>query len=233
MSKRSYGSLKSDASKKRKLTKTTRVLAKPTNVSHPMRGIPDSLFVELVYADTKVLTSSAGVPTSNVYRLNSLFDPDYTGTGNQPVGFDNYALIYGRYCVYAATVECTVVNGNATAQMVVMRAKNNLTSITTNDGVLAAICDKDNCVSSMTTAAYDTVKLKKTYKLNDVCGVTRSNYLSDDRYQSVVSSSPSETIGLEILGGQVGSAVSTVILAYIMRISFKVKFFDRVNQGLS
>lgn len=223
------------SSKKRKTTESsaTKVVAKPTRPSRPMRGIPDSLFVELVYADSKVLTSSAGVPTSNIYRLNSLFDPDYSGTGNQPVGFDNYALIYGRYVVYEANVECRIVNGNATAQMLVMRAKNNITSITTNDGVLAAICDKDNCVSAMTTAAYDVVTLKKNFKLYNITGETRASYLTDDSYQAAVSANPTETIGLEILGGQVGAAVSTVILAYVLRISFKVKFFDRVNQGLS
>lgn len=225
------------SSKKRKTSEApsrqTKVIAKPTRPSRPMRGIPDELFVELVYADTKVLTSSAGLPTSNVYRLNSLFDPDFTGTGNQPVGFDNYALLYGRYCVYEAMVECRVVNGNATAQMLVMRAKNNLTAITTNDGVLAAICDKNNCVSAMTTAAYDVVMLKKNFKLYDITGETRASYLTDDSYQAAVSTNPLETVGLEILGGQVGAAVSTVILAYVLRISYKVKFFDRINQGLS
>lgn len=45
-----------------------------------------------------------------VFHANNLFDPDRTGTGNQPMYFDNYAQLYDRYYVSFAKIKCTIVN---------------------------------------------------------------------------------------------------------------------------
>ncbi len=42
--------------------------------------------------------------TENVFRLNSLFDPDLTGVGHQPYGFDQLATLYREYKVMGVTV---------------------------------------------------------------------------------------------------------------------------------
>lgn len=43
----------------------------------------------------------------NIYRLNSLYDPDLTGTGTQPMGFDQYAAFYTHYEVKAVKIKVT------------------------------------------------------------------------------------------------------------------------------
>lgn len=51
-------------------------------------------------------------PESNVwvFQANSLFDPDFTGVGHQPMYFDNWKQIYSRYRVNFARITVTVVN---------------------------------------------------------------------------------------------------------------------------
>jgi len=43
-----------------------------------------------------------------VFRANSLFDPDYTSTGHQPLGFDQLAGLYAHYVVNKATARVYV-----------------------------------------------------------------------------------------------------------------------------
>lgn len=59
----------------------------------------------LIYSDHYTLNPGAGTYTGQIHRLNSLFDPDYTGVGHQPRGFDQLALLYSRYRVNAVKVE--------------------------------------------------------------------------------------------------------------------------------
>lgn len=49
---------------------------------------------------------------TNVWRfnINSMWDPDYTGLGHQPMYFDNYAALYQKYQVKYAKITATVIN---------------------------------------------------------------------------------------------------------------------------
>lgn len=46
------------------------------------------------------------------YRCNSLFDPDYTGIGHQPYGFDQWKNFYQQYYVYKAAISVSFNNNN-------------------------------------------------------------------------------------------------------------------------
>jgi hypothetical protein len=62
------------------------------------------------YCDTVPITSTSGSLAKYIFRINSLFDPDYTGTGHQPLYRDTYAAIYELYAVVSANVKVTIVN---------------------------------------------------------------------------------------------------------------------------
>lgn len=56
------------------------------------------------YTDHLELTSTAGVLTSTVYRANSVFDPFQPTGGHQPMGYDEWALLYNHYIVLGSKV---------------------------------------------------------------------------------------------------------------------------------
>jgi len=53
-----------------------------------------------------------GSTGSNVWQFsaNGMYDPDITGTGHQPLYYDNYTALYDRYHVKYSTITVTVVN---------------------------------------------------------------------------------------------------------------------------
>ena len=58
----------------------------------------------LSYADSYAI-SPATVPV-HVLRMNSIYDPDYTTTGHQPMGRDQLAELYNRYRVLGFRMKC-------------------------------------------------------------------------------------------------------------------------------
>jgi len=85
-----------------------------------LSGFPQSKLVKLRYVDNQVtLDPGAGLITSSVYSANSIYDPDITFTGHQPMGYDQWSKIYRRYTVLSSkiTVRWNPVNGGLSANV--------------------------------------------------------------------------------------------------------------------
>lgn len=64
------------------------------------------------YDYVKQLTPVLGVPDVDFYSANSLYDPDTTGVGHQPIGFDQIMLMYEQFTVTHARIKVTFQNAN-------------------------------------------------------------------------------------------------------------------------
>lgn len=72
---------------------------------------PTSTFKRFIYPecnDYLTLNSGNGYANYCVFSGNSLYDPDVTGAGGQPVGFDEYGALYSRYNAYASKISVTI-----------------------------------------------------------------------------------------------------------------------------
>lgn len=70
---------------------------------------PDAALVKLVYQEN-VIPVITVASFNFTFSMNSCFDPNTTGTGLQPAGFDTYAAQYFKYQVYASTCRVEAVN---------------------------------------------------------------------------------------------------------------------------
>lgn len=84
----------------------TRVLKMPSvigqsNLRRGRRalGFPRNKSVTLRYNACVVVDPAAGGIATYQFRLNSINDPDLTGTGHQPMGHDQWAQYYNHYVV--------------------------------------------------------------------------------------------------------------------------------------
>lgn len=62
-------------------------------------GFPAKIITQLRYLHIIRLSSISGSISTNVYAMNSPFDPDVSGVGHQPMYYDTYAGIYQSYRV--------------------------------------------------------------------------------------------------------------------------------------
>lgn len=78
----------------------------PGSVKIPptLGSFPNSISACFRYADQITITTTGGVGFQYAFRGNSLFDPDFTGGGHQPYGFDQWSAIFQRYVVFASWI---------------------------------------------------------------------------------------------------------------------------------
>lgn len=70
-------------------------------------GFPAKQAATLKYVENLVLVSTGGVTSNYLFRLNSLYDPDYSSTGHQPIYFNQYMNVYNHYCVTGCKMTVT------------------------------------------------------------------------------------------------------------------------------
>lgn len=81
--------------------------------------IPRSLFpnktcVQMTYATTVSINPGASATTQyHDFAANGLFDPDLTGVGHQPRGFDQLTPFYKKLTVVGSKITCIFTSGNA------------------------------------------------------------------------------------------------------------------------
>lgn len=72
--------------------------------------LPETVQVLMPYGDVWPLDCAAITYAQNLFRLNSIYDPDQTGVGGQPSGYNAYVGLYSRYKVIACDISVTFSN---------------------------------------------------------------------------------------------------------------------------
>jgi hypothetical protein len=76
---------------------------------------PSRVKQTLVYVENGLVATSGagGIAGSYFFSANGMFDPNITGTGHQPLGFDQMMLMYNHYTVFASKISVRGINGSA------------------------------------------------------------------------------------------------------------------------
>lgn len=76
--------------------------------------VPDGQVVTMRYNGSTTLTSGALTFVEHKFRGASIFDPDFTAGGHQPLGHDEWSTLYGRYRVIASKITVNFANRDTT-----------------------------------------------------------------------------------------------------------------------
>jgi hypothetical protein len=80
-------------------------------------GFPLKKRVRMVYGAQFILTNGGAPNQATVFRCNDLYDPDQSGVGHQPRGFDQLLAAagpYTKFVVHSCDVRATFINTVAT-----------------------------------------------------------------------------------------------------------------------
>lgn len=127
MTKRKYGGTLSRSSKRRRTTSSKRRLyPRRSRVSRIPRWGPlgKRKMIPFTYCTEISLNPNIGAAAYHTFAANDLYDPDYSGVGHQPYGFDQMMAMYSHFTVVGAkiTAECTHTDSVASIFFVRLRA---------------------------------------------------------------------------------------------------------------
>lgn len=197
-----------------------------------MRSPAPRMFKTTVrYAQTFTVNPGvAGVPGVQTFRANSLYDPDVTGAGHQPRGFDQLIALYDHFVV--SNTKITVWFSGQTAETV-----NYIAGITLQD---------DGTVS---TDFHD--YLERGYSTNQMLGVGvgskptkmvmysdtakflgRSGILQDSELKGNASGNPAESLIFHVWATS-ANGTDTGALSCYCTIDYNVWFIEPKDVAIS
>lgn len=157
-------------------------------VSH-RAPISDRYLCRLKYAEHVTLVTGVA-PTSQLWRANSLFDPNQTGVGHQPLGFDQLSALYNQYRVYGCKYRITFHNQNTANLINVAVVKKKDNSVST---VFSTIEEKPYAQTDMLNISLGSHS-SRTFTGYASCarmlGVTKNTYNADDQFTAAVTANP-------------------------------------------
>lgn len=138
---------------------------------------------------------SSGAVAQYFYSANGMYDPDITGTGHQPLGFDQWIpTFYNHYCVYKSEISVTFYSqiGDATGQTIAfLGLSDDTTTAATFTPMIENPSYKHKFVGSI-GSGHDVTTLKHSCNLPTQFGMTKEAYLSSDNKRGTSTGNPTE-----------------------------------------
>lgn len=198
----------------------------------------DTTYIKFTYSTNVAMSSTTGTPSYYTFAGNSLYDPDITGVGHQPLGYDQWTPLYNKYTVFGSKIEVNFCNVDA---------------VTTNapnaQNVMVGLLPTPSAVSiSNIAAAGDIMGMSEfpygKYKVGNIVdaaprltlkgylstakidGVTKSKVNDDPNYTGLYNSNPTNMWRWNI-GIQATDKASSVGGRLLVKITYYAKLLDR------
>lgn len=219
MRRRTYGSRTRSKSAPAKRAKVARVpkLGKPSVAS---RG--RFVKAKLVYSTTVNIEPGLATCGSHVFTCNGLFDPDITGVGYQPTGFDQYMALYNEYIVTKSYIKIVASNTDPNSQQVIGIAFLDLPATSTD---ARQYLNTGTCKWSVV----DTYKSGSTVTLTheaDMRSASTQDIFNENGYSGTASANPTDTHYWHLFAAPVDLATNSSAVNAIVYIEYEVYFRD-------
>lgn len=213
------------------------------HVDRPVQArgfMPNVLFTQLRYAETFELSNEniSGISGNNMaYRLNSLFDPNFTILSSlpshQPLGFDQLSGLYRAYTVYKVEVQVRITGYTAsttTARPFLACAAVPTNSTWTPNAKLPWEIQEQ----PMTTVLDGTLlqSWNHTYWINEIEGKTKQAIFDNNAYSALVSTNPASTPYLCLTCGEYSNAPGQTVRGLVSFV-FHARFTEPNPQTYS
>lgn len=161
------------------------------------------------------------------FRGNSPYDPDYTGTGGQPTGFDTYAALYNMYRCYGSKISVTFMGiaslGAAANVNVALEARPTNTLPADMTDAIGNPYVKYRTVNYNTNSPTTLKMFMSTAKID---GLPKVAVKTADDYTAAVNTNPTAQWYWNVLMQPIVAATSTNVYA-IVRITYYCEFYGR------
>ncbi len=203
-----------------------------------MQVFPLRLNTKLSYADSFYLSGtnlSSTFGSEQVYRLASLYDPDFTNVGHQPYGFDQIIPWYVRYQVKSASIKLTFSDPSKDGMYVAMFVKTLNDPATLVNCTLSQAMERPNVVlKPLNNTGSQVTTITRNIDFASNLGVTHSQYINDwYNTSALVSANPLYTPYLAFAVCDPSASSTAGSVRVTVEIIFNSTFFERITPGQS
>lgn len=190
--------------------------------------VPDSKVVRHRYCSNINIDPGIGSAANYLFRANSVFDPDYTGIGHQPLGYDQLGVFYDHYVVMGAKITAKFVSLNTDGALgsavVGIMLKDNASPLTNPTGIIEQSRSGYRIMTNSRAQGLATVT--STYSPRKFFGIKD---ISDNRslLGANLSSNPPEDAYFHVFAAPLDPAINTSGLSVLITIEYLVKYTER------
>lgn len=202
------------------------------NANYPL---PKTFRAKLVYCQELSLNPSAGTIATNVFSASSLYDPDNTGTGHQPYGFDQICStsgLYDQFIVEKAVIEVTTSSSQTSSPGFFAIQLSDTNSVTVTEP--AQIGEQPLTTFKIVPAlsAVNPLKLSCTYDAARFYGVNKSTLLARTDLMGSFAGNPSENAFFQVHFSGLNS-VDMNAQAFFVKITYHAVFQEPRKLAMS
>lgn len=193
-------------------------------------AVPPRKMVVLPYSSNKTLTagSASTFGSEYIFRLNSIYDPDYSGTGDYPNGYTAWSNFYADYRVHRVAIDLTFTDPSADGMAVgALLQYSNATSGLAGSSIQTADSQQKADVRPLNNTGSQQVRISRVMNIWDLDGNTRLQWLANPGYQAVFGQNPTLSPYIRIAAACFTSATPTC--SVLVRLSYHVELFDRID----
>lgn len=187
--------------------------------SYNSNPIPDETRVTLRYMDEQDATASVGL-YNRTYAVNDVYDPDISGSGTQPLSYDQWTAMYNFWLVRKCSYEVRVTSRTVSGRLTVAVVPTALAGTLPTDVDTAA--QMRYAKVGQTTGGGPTVVIKGEIDMAKLFGVPDYAIESDENYSGSTSSSPNRRMALAVCCDTSGSSDA---LSFSVMLKYKTRFY--------
>lgn len=182
--------------------------------------LPTKLKAKLRYFDFPSLNiGTGGATATQVYSANGCYDPDITGVGGQPRGFDQIMALYDHFVVIGSKITVQLAANAATAPIMAVL---DLKDTQSTDSNITASMESSFATNKLHSPAGPTTAMVQTFAPRFL---GRSHPLSDPDLKGSASANPSESAYYHLVLASLAGVDETVIVPSVV-LEYTVMFIE-------
>lgn len=204
------------------------------------RGCPFPAFkdVTLPYCEIVGLSGITILTTGNeyVFNMNSLYDPNFTGSGHQPYWYDQLNNIYKKYRVLGFRVRVTFITPSTTTMWCATHINDSQDSYSFTGIVPEQIGEKEygKMFANIPTGGAGNVIWDSGYvSIHKLEGMSFNQFLADDGFAANINANPAAIAQLRIVAGDYTQPVSPSTCRARVEISYHARLYGVQTQNVS
>lgn len=165
--------------------------------------VATKMITRMKYNDAISINPATNQCATHVFSANGLYDPDVSGVGGQPRGFDQLMALYDHFVAIGAKLDLYIGNSDNTSSMVVGIAVLDTSTASTS----ARYYMESAYVKSIIVQGGNQGARKLSLSVNPNKFLGRSHPLSDSQLKGSTSSNPTEGVFFHVFAYSPDTAI--------------------------